>query len=557
MQHINRKSLKAIIGILLLIFSLFVAFGYLTYNRKNNHEIDLFSVDNVVKDIEFISAEPHSLLHPLERSKVRTYLFDRLKEMGGNPVLLPQDSIESKVGGYFDISDVYCRFDPDGRDSASSYIMFVAHLDSSFPQQVIDKKVNSFGAADDGYGVGVVLELLRGALSYNNCWQRQGIKILFTDGEENKFDGMRTALERYNYIFDNTGLIINVEARGVKGPALMFETSNHNRKLIDFYLENANNPFIYSLMGTVYDFMPYFSDFTLVKRIFPGYNISVIDNVNYYHTDKDCFDNINIKSLGHYGAQLQPMVKKFLTCSDYSEPDYFRPDENDKSPLVFSVPGLGTFRFSKNGYYFFNAIVFFLFCVVLCFYVIMRRVELKNVFKQMLKLFIVSLIVFAAGEGIAFLAAKIVGTPFKLLSTRYIQGDSIIGLSATVVMGIIYIVFFVKGKRKSDSFVFEHLLGALLLMILFSAVLLGLLGDNFFLMGPIACAVAALLFHIFIYMNILSLPALLAIELLAISFLYILFTALTIGSLGIIMFLAFFYIVIIVSLFECYMTQKR
>jgi hypothetical protein len=45
--------------------------------------------------------------------------------------------------------------------------------------------------------------------------------------------------------------------------------------------------------------------------------------------------------------------------------------------------------------------------------------------------------------------------------------------------------------------------------------------------------------------------------LLGVSFLYNLLTALTIGSLGVIMFLAYFYVVLMVSLIECYMFQKR
>lgn len=552
----GKKVIKALIAILLIVFTSFVAFGVFTFNKEKNHDVDAFSVDNVVKDIEFISLEHHSIMHPIERERVRDYLLCQLDEMGGNAEYLSQDSIKCKFGGTYDISDVYCEFNPTGKDESSSYIMLVAHFDSRFPEQAPHKEVVSYGAADDGYGVAVILELLRGALQYRNDWQ-QGIRVLFTDSEEHELDGMRTAYERYNYIFDNVALMVNVEARGVKGPALMFEMAGDNKKLTDFYLDNARYPFIYSLMGTIYDIMPNFSDFTLGKTIVPGYNLSVIDNISYYHTDKDCFENINTKSLGNYGGQLQPMVKDFLTSSDYSDPDYFRPGEDNKKPILFTVPGLGTIRFPHNFYYFFNALVFLLFCIVLCSYVITRRVELKNVFKQMLKLLLFSIIIFGAGEGIAFIAAKIAGTQFHLVSTKYVSHDNLVIIASIAVMAIVYILLFARSCKKNPNFVFEHLLGGILLLIVFSAVLLALIGDNFFLMGPVACALLALLLHLFVYLNLFSLPALLLIELLAVSFIYIVSTALTIGSLGIVMFFAFFYLVMIVSLYECYMIQKR
>ena len=83
-------------------------------------------------------------------------------------------------------------------------------------------------------------------LQYAEGWN-QGLKILFTDSEERNLDGIRCALERDNALFDNVGLAVNVEARGVKGPALLFETSSGNAALMDFYTEYARYPYTYSL----------------------------------------------------------------------------------------------------------------------------------------------------------------------------------------------------------------------------------------------------------------------------------------------------------------------
>ena len=36
-------------------------------------------------------------------------------------------------------------------------------------------------------------------------------------------------------LYDNVEYVVNIEARGIKGPALMFETSSNNKKVIDLY----------------------------------------------------------------------------------------------------------------------------------------------------------------------------------------------------------------------------------------------------------------------------------------------------------------------------------
>ena len=94
-------------------------------------------------------------------------------------------------------------------------------------------------------------------------------------------------------------------------------------------------------------------------------------------------------------------------------------------------------------------------------------------------------------------------------------------------------------------------------MLVLSAVLLFTVGENFFLLLPALCAVVALLLHLFVYMNLMSLPALLLVEITGVSFLYNLYTALTVGSLGIVMFLAYFYLIIAASLVRCFMYQRR
>lgn len=546
------KRIKLIIGLLLVIFTGFVAFGLFSMPDVRPAGSELFSAERVKEDIKVISKEHHSIEHPLERAAVRQYLFDRLVQLGGSPEFFYYDSLKCKFGGTFDIGNVYCAFEPiNGK--AASYVMFVAHLDSRFKQKVLEDTVYSFGAADDGYGLGVSLESLNCALKYRDDW-KQGVKILFTDSEEHELDGMREALANDRAIFDNVGLIINIEARGVKGPALLFETSSGNADLMDLY-NLAKYPYTYSITTAVYKKLPNFTDFTLVKDSLPGLNFSVIDNLKYYHTDKDNFDNISLKSIQHYGVQIEPILKEYLTDSQYSDPGILNVSGENSS--FFSLPGLGLIKYPEKMNLLYDSIVFALLCIAFIFYILSGGMKSSRVFKSALFIFITALAMAAVGEGLAYVSALIVGTPFKLMDTKYIEWDNIISIAALALMVVCYVTFFIRKKRKSPSFVKEQIFGAMIGMMAVSAVLYFLIGDNFFFTVPIGISALAMIFYMFVFLNFLSLPALLIIELLELSFLYVLLTALTIGSLGIVMFIAFYSIILMVSLFECYMNQKR
>ena len=533
------RKLKLVTALLLIILAFFMAAGTFTFRRAGND----FPTEKAVQDLKVISLEPHSVLHQEERNQVRNYLYGRLEEIGGTPEILRYDTI----------ANVYCKFEPPGRDTSCSYLLLVAHLDSRFPEQTPQGIVCSYGAADDGYGLVVILELVRGALEYAEDWC-QGLKILFTDSEERNLDGIRCALERDNALFDNVGLVVNVEARGVKGPALLFETSSGNAALMDFYTEYARYPYTYSLTSAVYDIMPNYTDFTLLKPLFPGYNFSVIDNLHYYHNDRDNFSNIHPESIAHYGVQLAPMVKEYLTGNQYSDPDYFRSRENK---VVFTIPGLGTFSFSRTGYCLLNAVTLALFVLTLTLYVVTGRIKLRKVFYNSLTILGCGVLIAAVGTGLAYAATRISGVPFSFVSTKFLSWDWILTLVLIALTVCLYIWFFTSRVRRSESFVFEHVLGLLLLILAVSAVLLVTVGENFFLLLPALCAIAALLLHMFVYMNVMSLPALLPVVLTGASFLYNLYTALTVGSLGIIMFLVYLYAIMAASLVRCFMYQRR
>lgn len=547
------KKVQFLTALALIVAAAFAAMGFFTYRNADNQKNILFSTDRAVEDIRFISARPHSISHPVERARVRWYLHDRLEDMGGKPQIFHYDSIPCKFGGTLNIANLYCKFEPQGRNTSDAYLMLVAHLDSRFAEQTPDGETLSYGAADDGYGLAAILELTRGALTYAREWN-QGLKILITDSEEHELDGMRYALERDNRLFDRVGLLINLEARGVKGPALLFETSRGNAALMDFYVENARMPYTYSLTSVIYRYMPNFTDFTPAKRLFPGYNFSVIDNLHYYHNERDNFSNIHPESVAHYGVQLEPVLHKYLTDKTYADTDYFRSQEDR---VVFTVPGIKTFRLTRTENCILNAAVLLMFCLAMILYRGLGRVRPGKVLLNSLWILLTGVLAGGAAEGAVWAAAKIAGVPFSFTALKFLSWDWALALGLIAVMFVAYLVFFLRKSRKSENFVFEHLMGLILLMLVLSGVLLFTTGENFFLIFPAACALTGLILHVILYLNIMSLPVLLLAEMAFLPFLYNVYTALTAGTLGVVIFLAFLYTVLTASLMRCFMNQRR
>ena len=428
----------------------------------------------------------------------------------------------------------------------------------------------SYGAADDGYGVSVILESVSQLLKFRQDWN-QGVKVLFTDAEEVGMMGMKAIWENDREVFDNVGFMINLEARGPWGPALLFETCPGNEKIMDLYARAADYPFTYSLTTVVYSFMPNFTDFTIVKDEIPGMNFSTIADVNHYHTDLDNFSNISAKSIQHYGAQILPVAAEYLTDPVYADKDYLKA-ENDT--VNFTIPVLGLFNFSKSVYTVINIVVFVLFLLLLGLDVLRGRVKIKKVLVKAFVVLGTAVGVLLLGEGIAWLCSVIAGAKFKLFGIiSGVAFDNAAMIASTAIMAVICVMVYVSGREKAirqaagsmrasavTNAVTRHaeslLYGTLVLMLVFSAALLFTIGENLMFFIPLTFAVAAMILYRLTSLK-LWLPVAVALILLhAFSFLYALAMALTLGAFGAVAMLAFLDIMVLVPVADLYLTSK-
>ena len=553
-----------------------LAYGLWTRPSAESAEAEGFSAARAVKDIEVMSREHHSVAHPQERAEVREYLIDRLEGLGADTIsLYKYDSLvgpENKHVVYtFDAVNILAEFSPLTPSQDQTYLLFVAHYDSRYSQPMPKDTVWSYGAADDGYGVSTILETVSQALKYRKDW-KQGIKVLFTDAEEVGMMGMKAAWANDREIFDNVGFMINIEARGPWGPALLFETCPGNEKVMDLYAEAAKYPFTYSLTTVVYSFMPNFTDFTIVKDELPGMNFSTIVDVNHYHTDLDNFSNISEKSIQHYGAQIVPITREYLTNEVYADRDYFKA-ENDT--VNFTIPVLGLFNFSKGMYKVVNVIVFVLFLLAFAFEGVRGRLNASKVFKSSLMVLGLGVGMLVLGELVAYLSAVICGAKFKLFGVIYgVTFDNIAMIVSVVLMAAVCVLVYLRGRaaavRKTSGsmrasaasnavakYAANKVYGTLALMFVLSAVLLFTLGENLMFFIPLAFGTAALILYRLTSLKVWLLAAIALILLHALSFLYALAMALTIGAFGAVAMLAFFDIMVLVPMADMYLSANK
>ena len=398
-----------IITTAIIAFSAIIALNWGIHPQFDNGREDNFSANRVAEDIKNISQHPHSITDNKERAEVRNYLHKRLEEQGGEVQIFRYDSLQG-AGFTFDAYNIYAEFPPANKTGEENYLMMIAHYDSRYRWILTGDTEVSHGAADDGYGIGVILETVRLASAYRDKWQ-QGIKVLFTDGEEVGMIGMKAAYSRNPEIFDNVGLAINVESRGTYGPALLFETSPKSNRLMQLYGSHARFPYTYSLTNVVYKYMPNSTDFAIIKDSIPGLNFATVADINHYHTSLDRYENISPQTILHYGRQITPIVEHYLTDTRYKEEKYLCGNEDN---ISFTIPILGMLSFSKNGYILLNVIITLLFIMLLVKEARKPAFTAKRLLTTLVTILAGATLATATGMLTTWLCTKATGVKFSL-----------------------------------------------------------------------------------------------------------------------------------------------
>jgi len=422
------------------VFGLVVAvvlFGVWNISADGRIHRHGFCADMAFEHVYAISQEPRSVYDKDAIDATRQYIMSTLTGFNvenfmveHTPVGVPVNNIYARIAG-----------------SSGTYVLLMAHYDSH-PWS------NSTGVGDNGYAVATLLEIA-GIFSKRALETPlvNGIKFVFTDAEEiGLFGAIRLVEERKivtehnsDWILDNVNLVVNVEGRGIRGPLFMFETSANNRSVVNFYAR-AGRPFGFSFAAEIYRILPMNTELGIFLNAgFNGINLSVLDSVEYYHTDYDNLDNISMRALQNYGNTLVPLMIEYTTRSKYSGINAF--DSSVDSVFFTLLPNIFV-RYSSI----FSWILIGLLFIGLIFILILIKNKVK--ISRIIFSIIIWLLLVGVSAGLGFLTTTLLaiasGADFSIASIMsFIAFDR----GALILTSIfIYVLAFLMMLLKSKVF---------------------------------------------------------------------------------------------------------
>jgi hypothetical protein len=239
--------------------------------------------------------------HPVDTAAgdaVRGRLVAELRAIGLQPVV--RDSVacnghgENRAVSCARVRNVLATIGPD----AGRHVLLVSHYDST---------PTGPGAADDGIGVAAMLQAA--ALLKDRPLARP-VTFLFDEGEEAGLLGARAFLE-HDPLAAQVGEVVNLESRGVTGPAIMFETSRPNGAAIAHFAKAAPQPVANSLTTDFYRLIPNSTDVTVfAERPWTILNFAIIGNETRYHSPGDRLDALDPRSVRHMGVQAVAVAQE-------------------------------------------------------------------------------------------------------------------------------------------------------------------------------------------------------------------------------------------------------
>ena len=172
--------------VLLVVVSSVLGMLSLSTPKPKDIETD-FSAERAFEDIKMIAQKPHTVEDQEALEEVRDYLVMRMDDIGLNPIIHTY-AIENDEYDFSEVNNILGTIE----GTSDSYILLMAHYDSS-PAKRIGEEEGSLGAADDGYGISTILEVVNLIVQDQSLTKHNGIKVLITDGEDNEKQGIKAA----------------------------------------------------------------------------------------------------------------------------------------------------------------------------------------------------------------------------------------------------------------------------------------------------------------------------------------------------------------------------
>ena len=438
----KRRVIKFFAAVLVFLLAVFMGVSVLITPAPADAGDTAFSAYRAAEHIKVISESVHTINDQAELAKIRVYLKRQLESLGAK--------VEEKhytVDGY-DVTNVYGTFPGTSGDDA---LLLVAHYDSN-PGLGTGETPGSHGASDDAYGISVILEALRAIKAAGEF--RNTVYVAFTDGEETDMLGAKAVSGDPSFAGLKAKAVMNIESRGLRGPAVMFETSANNEAIFAFYADRTKLPATWSLASDVYRIMPNFTDFTsFIEKGMTGLNFSNLDSLWENHTNLDVYENISLSAVQGYGEQMLPVIEGFAR---ETLPESFASGGDMEFFTV--LPGV-VVRYPVS----LNMILLAVSLAAVTAYIV--TAALKKRIKPARLLFALAAIGFAAaaavaGEAVSYLLSLVFGIPFKPANMPQVPFQGGIAIIFAALLGAA--LFFTIRSMMKKGWKYEELAGGTL-----------------------------------------------------------------------------------------------
>lgn len=451
-----------------VVFAILIALcAAFSIHRQNPPEVapsgvspEAFSASRAMNHLAAIAEQPHPM-GSSAHAAVRDYIMKELSSAGLKPELQQTIGVNHtgrplRVGA---VENIIARLKGTGGEKS---VLLVSHYDSM---------PNSMGASDDGSAVVTLLETIRALKA--GAALKNDVVFLFSDGEENGQLGANAFADEHAGA-KKVGVVLNFEARGNKGPVIMFETSDENGWLIGEFAHAAPFPIATSLSYEIYKLLPNDTDLTVFKKAnMSGLNFAYIEGLSHYHTLLDNLGEIDARSLQHQGSYALTLTRHFGNL-DLRQ-------TKERNAVYFDVLGKTLVRYSTLWVIPCSLLVCALFVVLTLVGLRRGRLTLGGIalgFLALLSSVVVSsLITTLLWKALWLLRGGAGPTPDAAQSGLYLL--SFVALAVAVTAAIYLLI----GKRASvESLALGSMLWWLILMLLTS---LNLPGGSFLFTWPL------------------------------------------------------------------------
>ncbi|XP_061783098.1 endoplasmic reticulum metallopeptidase 1 [Nerophis lumbriciformis] len=217
---------------------------------------------------------------------------------------------------YYDrVTNVVVRLEPKG--GAEHLMLANCHFDTV---------ANSPGASDDAVSCAVMLEVLYSLANQSTPFQH-GVIFLFNGAEENVLQASHGFITQHPWA-KQVRAFINLEAAGVGGKEVVFQTGPENPWLVQAYVQAAKHPFASVVGQEVFQsgVIPSDTDFRIYRDFgnIPGIDLAFIENGFIYHTKYDTADRILTDSIQRAGDNILAVLKHLLNSEKLAGSSEYR-----------------------------------------------------------------------------------------------------------------------------------------------------------------------------------------------------------------------------------------